>query len=153
VPFLHPTGTIDAVNSPSGFYHFITHFAYLSFAFLSKCILQIPASIFEDLEKSLEADLEERLKQHERRYLAFSAKDKRAPADAVSRTAQRAVIDAFIKSSTACRKCENCNAYSPSFRKDGYTKIFMKPLAKKYKLAMHAMKKKIHVSSPVDIDG
>ncbi|KAG5460181.1 MAG: hypothetical protein BJ554DRAFT_7802, partial [Olpidium bornovanus] len=43
---------------------------------------------------------------------------------------RRAVND-FTRRLQAKNKCENCGAHSPKYRKDGYVKIFQKPLPKK----------------------
>ncbi|KAI7821035.1 hypothetical protein BC939DRAFT_504581 [Gamsiella multidivaricata] len=47
---------------------------------------------------------------------------------------RRRVIAEFYRRATAKKKCENCASFSPSFRKDGFAKIFEKPLTKKQQL-------------------
>ncbi|KAG0308698.1 hypothetical protein BGZ98_007169 [Dissophora globulifera] len=47
---------------------------------------------------------------------------------------RRRVIADFYRRATAKRKCENCSTFSPTFRKDGFAKIFEKPLTKKQEL-------------------
>lgn len=37
---------------------------------------------------------------------------------------RRQVVEGFMKSIGACKRCENCGAYSPNIRKDGYNKLF-----------------------------
>ena len=106
----------------------------------------VTEAVFDKSERTLAADLEQKLRQYEAQYEAFSRNPKRKPADNHAKSLQRAVIDAFIKATIACKKCENCGAFSPAFRKDGYAKIFQKPLSKKFRIAMQAMKKRVHVS-------
>ncbi|KAF9387865.1 hypothetical protein CPB97_001922 [Podila verticillata] len=47
---------------------------------------------------------------------------------------RKRIIADFYRRATNKRKCENCASFSPSFRKDGYAKIFEKPLSKKHQL-------------------
>ncbi|OAQ35870.1 beta and beta-prime subunits of DNA dependent RNA-polymerase [Linnemannia elongata AG-77] len=47
---------------------------------------------------------------------------------------RKRVIADFYRRATAKKKCENCFAFSPSYRKDGFAKIFEKPLTNKQKL-------------------
>ncbi|KAG0242760.1 hypothetical protein BGX31_011589 [Mortierella sp. GBA43] len=44
---------------------------------------------------------------------------------------RKRVIADFYRRAIAKKKCENCACFSPTFRKDGYAKIFEKPLTKK----------------------
>ncbi|KAG0223526.1 hypothetical protein BGW41_005462 [Actinomortierella wolfii] len=44
---------------------------------------------------------------------------------------RKQVIADFYRKACHKRRCENCGSFSPSFRKDGYAKIFEKPLTKK----------------------
>jgi hypothetical protein len=41
---------------------------------------------------------------------------------------RREVVDEFMKIIGGMKKCENCGAFSPALRKDGYSKLFQKPL-------------------------
>jgi hypothetical protein len=44
---------------------------------------------------------------------------------------RREVVDEFMKIIGSLKKCENCGAFSPALRKDGYSKLFQKPLNEK----------------------
>ncbi|KAF9919290.1 hypothetical protein BX616_009322 [Lobosporangium transversale] len=44
---------------------------------------------------------------------------------------RKRVIAEFYRRATNVKKCNNCATFSPTFRKDGYAKIFEKPLTKK----------------------
>jgi DNA-directed RNA polymerase I subunit RPA1 len=50
--------------------------------------------------------------------------------------ARRAVVKDFMKDITAGRTCGNCSGISPGYRKDGFVKIFQKPLSPKDKAKM-----------------
>ncbi|BFZ63239.1 hypothetical protein YB2330_004359 [Saitoella coloradoensis] len=50
--------------------------------------------------------------------------------------ARRRLILDFLKKLGSRKKCDNCQAISPSYRKDGYAKIFEMPLNKKAALYM-----------------
>ncbi|KAK3841594.1 MAG: DNA-directed RNA polymerase I complex large subunit Nuc1 [Linnemannia gamsii] len=47
---------------------------------------------------------------------------------------RKRVIADFYRRATAKKKCENCATFSPTYRKDGFAKIFEKPLTKKQQL-------------------
>ncbi|KAF9430196.1 hypothetical protein BGZ76_000935 [Entomortierella beljakovae] len=47
---------------------------------------------------------------------------------------RKRVIAEFYRRATNKKKCENCVSFSPTFRKDGYAKIFEKPLTKRQQL-------------------
>ncbi|KAF9107262.1 hypothetical protein BGX29_006781 [Mortierella sp. GBA35] len=47
---------------------------------------------------------------------------------------RKRVIAEFYRRAVAKKKCENCATFSPSYRKDGFAKIFEKPLTKKQQL-------------------
>jgi hypothetical protein len=49
---------------------------------------------------------------------------------------QRKVIDAFYKQAQSVKKCENCGALSPQYRKDGTIKIFEKAHRQEMKKTM-----------------
>jgi len=50
---------------------------------------------------------------------------------------QSRLIDEFMRSIMKSKKCENCGGFSPAFRRDGWAKIFQKPLPKKYRDIMN----------------
>ncbi|EMR09607.1 hypothetical protein PNEG_02190 [Pneumocystis murina B123] len=54
---------------------------------------------------------------------------------------KRNLIKEFLEKITSLRKCNNCSSISPSFRKDGYVKIFELPLSKKHQEQMDALGK------------
>ncbi|KAF9570983.1 hypothetical protein EC968_001124 [Mortierella alpina] len=47
---------------------------------------------------------------------------------------RKRIIADFYRRATAKKKCENCASFSPTFRKDGFAKIFEKPLTKKQQM-------------------
>ncbi|KAG9323204.1 hypothetical protein KVV02_002993 [Mortierella alpina] len=47
---------------------------------------------------------------------------------------RKRIIADFYRRATAKKKCENCASFSPTFRKDGFAKIFEKPLTKKQQI-------------------
>ncbi|KAF8983264.1 hypothetical protein BGZ46_010562 [Entomortierella lignicola] len=47
---------------------------------------------------------------------------------------RKRVIADFYRRATGKMKCDNCASFSPAFRKDGFAKIFEKPLSKKQQL-------------------
>ena len=89
-------------------------------------------------------EIESLLKRHEDRYEAYMGDDKRDLPDAAARSMQQEVVDEFYKCASAVKKCENddCGCYSPAIRKDGYTKIFVRPLNKRLKRTMDARGKR-----------
>jgi DNA-directed RNA polymerase I subunit RPA1 len=124
-------------------------------------------SVFEDEnydEKERKADsaidIEKKLQYYEKRYQAYlnmKSTRKNQPASSSGSKPlkenniyihglQRDLIDSFYKMVQALKKCENCGSFSPGFRKDGYSKIFQKPLSKKNQKSMIAMKKSYKVS-------
>lgn len=50
------------------------------------------------------------------------------------------VLHEFLRVSMGAAKCEACGAFSPSLRKDGHTKIFLRPLTKRARKAMVGMR-------------
>lgn len=109
----------------------------------------IPPAVFEDEEKTAATDLEATLASYEERYTRFcrvASLSKGNTDSALSESAkrgQRDTIVAFQKEAAAIRKCENCNAVSPAYRKDGYNKIFRKPLSARMKQQMASSKRKM----------
>ena len=53
------------------------------------------------------------------------------------------IVDAFQKLCISIKKCESCGSPSPPIRKDGYTKLFEKPMPKKLRITMQASKIKL----------
>jgi DNA-directed RNA polymerase I subunit RPA1 len=95
-----------------------------------------PANALDDTERILESDLKAQLAVYRDRYKAFVRNKKRAPANVYCKKIQRDVIESFKKACLATRKCENCGGISPTLRKDGFSKIFQKPLPKRGRKGM-----------------
>ncbi len=86
------------------------------------------------------------LNKIEKRFASYEKKlvrDQVQEVDNTIRYQQRQVIDAFYKAAMSAKRCENCQAFSPALRKDGYSKIFQKPLQKRLERAMSAMRMKV----------
>ncbi|BFZ55031.1 hypothetical protein PYCC9005_002069 [Savitreella phatthalungensis] len=56
--------------------------------------------------------------------------------DSAVSEARRLLIKQFLSEIVGRKRCDNCAAYSPAYRKDGFAKIFQLPLAAKYKAYM-----------------
>ena len=99
-----------------------------------------PDDTFLDCSSEIEA----LFKRHEDRYEAYISDPNKELPDTTARSMQQEVVDEFYKSASAIKKCENddCGCYSPAIRKDGYTKIFVRPLNKRLKRTMDARGKK-----------
>lgn len=114
-----------------------------------------PSVVFDDIENTQSSDLEARLLGYEELYLQFVLSknknnkslnsNKKRQNDVVIRTMQRSVIESFIKIASNIKKCENCGVISQTYRKDGYAKIFQKPLNARNLKAMRVLKKKVQV--------
>jgi DNA-directed RNA polymerase I subunit RPA1 len=116
-------------------------------------------SLADDLDEDKEKreamlfDVEKQLKDIEKRYQAFMHKRLKANSSSSTqkdnntyiKSLQREIIDGFNKLVQGIKRCENCGGFSPGFRKDGYAKIFQKPLSKKIQKSMSAMKKSYKV--------
>jgi DNA-directed RNA polymerase I subunit RPA1 len=97
----------------------------------------------QDLEGALSgSEIEQKLMYYE---LLYESK-KSSHVNASVKTQQRLVIDSFVKSVVACKKCENCGSFSPPLRKDGYSKIFEKALQKRLRKSMSGMRIKLKVN-------
>lgn len=94
----------------------------------------------DNLFVSNQADVDAKLRMYEERYESFRRHPSRPSIDPFTRSRQQEVIDEFYKTAAAVRKCGNCDATSPSIRKDGYSKIFMRPLAARIQKSMDARK-------------
>lgn len=100
----------------------------------------------EDVKKGHERDVEDKLRQYEARYERFQKiqrrKDEKSSSELYIKTLQRELIEQFQKLAIAAKRCENCGAFSPAFRKDGAAKIFQKPTSKKNRKSMASLKLK-----------
>jgi DNA-directed RNA polymerase I subunit RPA1 len=101
-------------------------------------------------------DAENALRNYEQRYAAFAAKHshfsnvvsggegtsaaprQKRSVDPYIRDLQAEVIDTFQKAAMAVKACENCGAHTAPLRKDGYTKLFQKPMPKRLRANMTA---------------
>ena len=115
------------------------------------------SAVLEDVvaKADLIINVESRFDSIDKRYDNYCRNKGRRPAGLEIKTKQRAVIDAFYKLCTVTKKCECCGAYSPQYRKDGFSKIFQRPLGKKTMKAMSALKLKFKTaleSTVGDID-
>jgi len=81
--------------------------------------------------------------EFERCYENYIGANSKMPSDSLISRMQREIIDAFNKEAQACKQCDYCNSYSPALRKDGNSKIFEKPLAKRLRKSMSGMKKSL----------
>ncbi|CBJ30250.1 RNA polymerase 1-4 RNA polymerase I large subunit [Ectocarpus siliculosus] len=52
-----------------------------------------------------------------------------------NRQLRRQLAENLIKAMGACKRCENCGAFSPNIRKDGSNKLFQVPLSDKNRMA------------------
>jgi DNA-directed RNA polymerase I subunit RPA1 len=64
------------------------------------------------------------------RFRAYCRRRNRRPPGVFARNKQQEVIAAFNRECIKVKKCEVCGERSPTIRKDGYTKMFAKPLPK-----------------------
>jgi len=130
-------------------------------------MLQPSQQIFEGDEevskdKGISQDAEKNLQLFEQRYAQFATKH--APysnipspngnkigstssrlqrsVDPYIRELQAEVIDSFQKAAMAVKACENCGAHTAPLRKDGYTKLFQKPMPKRLRASMTAKRMK-----------
>ena len=101
----------------------------------------------EDSQAGHASDLAMKLTAIEDRYNAFKKASLRGHGHGVVKDQrayqmQKELIASFVKSAAAVRKCEGCGASSASLRKDGYSKIYQKPLPKRQQLAMTSLRVK-----------
>ena len=79
-------------------------------------------------------DPTEILAQIDKRFTAYCRQDERSrrPPSVYARNKQEEVISLFNKECQKVRKCELCGERSHAIRKDGYTKLFAKPIPAKF---------------------
>lgn len=105
--------------------------------------LLLPTQIFteEDVKRpadKLSIELEKQYKLYEERYDAFlkrRASNSEYKASGHIKALQRTVVESFQRDVASISKCENCQAAAVSFRKDGYSKIFQRPLSRRARFA------------------
>lgn len=83
-------------------------------------------------------EIESKLKLIETMYISYNKSKEILP---FHKKLQTDIIKGFYKQAMHINKCENCNAISPKYRKDGYSKIFQRPLSKSSKQIMRAKMK------------
>lgn len=107
--------------------------------------LVAPSLLTEDKDviSAQNNDVEGQLRIYEERYEAFLKLSKRPAVDPYHKTLQTKAIDQFMKSCIAVSKCENCGAISPKYRKDGYSKIFQRPLSQRVSKAKAGVSLKV----------
>lgn len=113
---------------------------------------QSEENIIDQLKRH-EERVERQLRQVERNYETFkriqAERKKKGETDPTAKQSnyikqeQRAVLDAFYKLAIHTKKCENCGAFSLPLRKDGFSKIFQRPLQKRLERTMTAMRMKL----------
>jgi DNA-directed RNA polymerase I subunit RPA1 len=103
----------------------------------------LPSAVFEVKDGVPKPDLEDELRMHEERYEAFVRTNKDRSVDTRTSMELNNMVEAFKRAISSIRKCENCKAYSPSLRKDGYAKVFEKPLQVKMAAANTALEMKL----------
>ena len=136
------------------------HFLRVSFgSFVSSFVPPTGQGVMDVDESEWATDLETRLLGYERQYDALiAARQRQATAQGVAlhrlskgrgegdssnaKALRRGVVDAFHKAIVAVKKCENCGCISDAFRKDGFSKIFQKPLPKRLRAVMRGKKPK-----------
>lgn len=118
-------------------------------------LLDVADENIVDQLKRFEQQLEDKLRQIERRYELYkrqeTARRERGETEpsATARQSnyikleQRAVLDAFYRIAMSTKKCENCGAFSLPLRRDGYAKIFQRPLQKRLERTMTAMRMRL----------
>lgn len=132
-------------------------------------ILQPSQQIFDDdkdgeQDKAMSHDAEQALRSFEQRYAAFatkhshfsnvpgaksdlhgSAQKQKRSTDPYIKDLQAEVIEAFQKAAMGIKACENCGAHTAPLRKDGYTKLFQKPMPKRLRASMTLKRMKVKV--------
>lgn len=59
------------------------------------------------------------------------------------RQQQRGLVEDFVRTASAVRKCESCGGSSPKLRRDGFTKIYQRPLSKRDRVALQSRRIKL----------
>lgn len=102
--------------------------------------LCLPPTVFTDESVEMQADADSKLQEYEEMYEAFAKKSSRQIPDSRTKKVQRDLVADFYRSALSCKSCSSCGSFSPSIRKDGYTKIFERPLAKRLRKSMQGMR-------------
>ncbi|KAK6331541.1 hypothetical protein TWF730_004615 [Orbilia blumenaviensis] len=103
--------------------------------------------VVENLE---EEDTETIIRKRNRFVLRAIKANRRAGLDSTQimavAQARRAVVHTFLKEIIGSRRCNSCKGVSPIYRKDGYSKIFQRPLSPKEQQQMSLLGLKIRHS-------
>lgn len=97
----------------------------------------IPSTLFA----TSDTDIDRELSAYEAQYDVFLSTHRDRSVDMHTTNKLNELIEQFKKAALSQKRCENCKSYSPSLRKDGFTKIFEKPLSKKLLKSMESGKK------------
>lgn len=118
--------------------------------------LLLPTQVFAEEGVTGPADktsleLEKQYRMYEERYQAFAktratSGDARHKANGNIKSLQRTVVESFQRNVASISKCENCQAAAVSFRKDGYSKIFQRPLSRRARFATTSNGKTLKVN-------
>ena len=119
-----------------------------------------PTAFADDEDNTSAAEIEEKLKSYEAKYahfcrvMAHRAKDRSAKPilSESAKKGQHETILQFQKEAALVKKCENCGALSPAYRKDGYNKIFRKAPSMRMKQQMASSKRKMTSALEVGAD-
>lgn len=87
-------------------------------------------------------DLQDLLRRIDERFADHLATAKAAAGSRV-KSLQRELTSEFIKSASAAKKCESCGGSSPKLRKDGFVKIYQRPLSKRDRIALKSRRVRI----------
>lgn len=98
-----------------------------------------PATLFPDEDAEFQTESEKRLQKYEEMYDVHIKSRKHFP-DSRTKKMQRDVINEFYKLTLSCKSCSSCGSFSPSIRKDGYSKLFERPLAKRLRKSMQGLR-------------
>jgi DNA-directed RNA polymerase I subunit RPA1 len=112
-------------------------------------VLQGKDGDFEEEAEDTRARIEKTLAHYEARANARLAKGAAPQVTCHARNViQQTVTEFFSNMAKASNKCENCQAFSPKLRQEGYTKIFQSPMTGKARRANAALH--MHLEAAVD---
>eukprot|EP01041_Mallomonas_annulata_P009274 gene9274-19252_t len=102
--------------------------------------LNITTDSSNESKDNLPNNIESELRSYEDRYISFITNTRNKTVNMFLKGLQRTIIESFWKTVQSIKKCDHCGAYSPGLRKDGFTKIFLKPLNKRLRESMGKQK-------------
>lgn len=116
-------------------------------------VVQVPV-VFDENESETMIAIEKTLSNLENSYIDY-LKNKQlgrnncnldcAAYSSYAKSLRRDIVDSFLKTAVAVKKCDSCGSFSPPLRKDGYSKIFERPLQKRIRKSMEGLKIKLKV--------